>query len=228
MTGMAASGPMSPRPSTAVPLLTIATVFLRIVYLCESDGSLWIAMHTRATPGVYAIDRSSRSFTGALVAVWILPASCMRNVRSHQSTRVTPFNERTASTTFCWWASSRQCTTMQRRSSGPRTSKPSRAPMLPPASPMARASRPSVPGTLSSRQSRVMENAAAVGVVAMALRAYGQNEPGDHLCAGVTCRWPDEVFPFPLSRSGQTARFSSWHAAILASTGRLFGTIGGT
>ena len=52
MTGMAASGPMSPRPSTAVPLLTIATVFLRIVYRCESDGSWWMAMHTRATPGV--------------------------------------------------------------------------------------------------------------------------------------------------------------------------------
>ena len=57
-------------------------------------------MHTRATPGVYAIDRSSRSFTGALVSTWILPASCMRKVRSHHSTRVTPFSACTASTTF--------------------------------------------------------------------------------------------------------------------------------
>ena len=31
ITGIAPSGPMSPRPSTAVPSLTMATVFLRIV-----------------------------------------------------------------------------------------------------------------------------------------------------------------------------------------------------
>ena len=52
MTGIAPSGPMSPSPSTAVPLLTMATVFLRMVYLCESEGSFSIAVQTRATPGV--------------------------------------------------------------------------------------------------------------------------------------------------------------------------------
>ena len=38
ITGMAPSGPMSPRPSTAVPSLTMATVFLRIVYSKDSSG----------------------------------------------------------------------------------------------------------------------------------------------------------------------------------------------
>ena len=52
MTGMAASGPMSPRPSTAVPSETMATVFFLIVYSCASAGLSWIAMQTRATPGV--------------------------------------------------------------------------------------------------------------------------------------------------------------------------------
>ena len=98
ITGIAPSGPMSPSPSTAVPLLTMATVFLRMVYLCESNGSFSIAVHTRATPGVYAIDKSSRSFTGAVLITSIFPASCMRNVRSHQSRTVTPSSFCTAAT----------------------------------------------------------------------------------------------------------------------------------
>ncbi len=64
ITGIAASGPMSPRPSTAVPSDTIATVFFLIVYSCAAAGFFSISRHTRATPGVYAIDRSSTSRTG--------------------------------------------------------------------------------------------------------------------------------------------------------------------
>ena len=52
ITGIAASGPMSPRPRTAVPSLTMATVFFLIVYSCAAAGFLAISMHTRATPGV--------------------------------------------------------------------------------------------------------------------------------------------------------------------------------
>ena len=100
ITGIAPSGPISPRPSTAVPLLTMATVFFRMVYLCDKPGSFSIAVHTRATPGVYAIERSSRSFTGDVVMTSTLPPSCMRNVRSHQSRRVTPSSACTASTIF--------------------------------------------------------------------------------------------------------------------------------
>jgi hypothetical protein len=52
ITGMAASGPMSPRPSTAVPSVTTATVLALIVYLNAFRGLSAIAVHTRATPGV--------------------------------------------------------------------------------------------------------------------------------------------------------------------------------
>ena len=52
MTGIAASGPMSPRPSTAVPSETTATVFFLIVYSKARSVFSWIAEQTRATPGV--------------------------------------------------------------------------------------------------------------------------------------------------------------------------------
>ena len=52
ITGRAAAGPMSPRPSTAVPSVTMATVFFLIVSSWASSGSAAIALHTRATPGV--------------------------------------------------------------------------------------------------------------------------------------------------------------------------------
>ncbi len=52
ITGMAASGPMSPRPSTAVPSVTTATVFCLMVRVNARAGSSLIARHTRATPGV--------------------------------------------------------------------------------------------------------------------------------------------------------------------------------
>ena len=52
MTGIAASGPMSPRPSTAVPSETTATVLRLIVYWKALSRSSAIAMQTRATPGV--------------------------------------------------------------------------------------------------------------------------------------------------------------------------------
>src|SRR3990172_380931 len=53
MTGIAASGPMSPSPRTAVPSETTATAFLRIVRENDFFTSLWIAMHTPATPEVH-------------------------------------------------------------------------------------------------------------------------------------------------------------------------------
>ena len=52
MTGIAASGPMSPRPRTAVPSVTTATVFGFIVSDQTASGLSWICIETRATPGV--------------------------------------------------------------------------------------------------------------------------------------------------------------------------------
>jgi hypothetical protein len=52
MTGRAASGPMSPRPRTAVPSETTATVLAFMVSRWAFWGMSWMAVHTRATPGV--------------------------------------------------------------------------------------------------------------------------------------------------------------------------------
>ena len=52
MTGMAAFGPMSPRPRTAVPSVTTATVLETQVNSPASSGCSAIAVQTRATPGV--------------------------------------------------------------------------------------------------------------------------------------------------------------------------------
>ena len=52
ITGSAAAGPMSPRPSTAVPSVTTATVLRLIVSRRASAGFFAMARHTRATPGV--------------------------------------------------------------------------------------------------------------------------------------------------------------------------------
>jgi hypothetical protein len=43
---------MSPRPRTAVPSVTTATTFDFQVRSCTRLGSVWIAVQTRATPGV--------------------------------------------------------------------------------------------------------------------------------------------------------------------------------
>jgi hypothetical protein len=43
---------MSPRPRTALPSVTTATVFFLIVYSNAFEGSSAIAEQTRATPGV--------------------------------------------------------------------------------------------------------------------------------------------------------------------------------
>ena len=52
ITGIAASGPMSPSPSTALPSETTATVLRLIVYWKARSSSSSIARQTRATPGV--------------------------------------------------------------------------------------------------------------------------------------------------------------------------------
>ncbi len=53
ITGIDATGPMFPSPSTRVPFVQIATLREIIVYRAASSGRAAIAVHTRATPGVY-------------------------------------------------------------------------------------------------------------------------------------------------------------------------------
>ena len=52
ITGNAASGPMSPSPSTAVPSVTTATEFCFTVRFQTVPGSSAIAVQILATPGV--------------------------------------------------------------------------------------------------------------------------------------------------------------------------------
>ena len=52
MTGKAAPGPKFPKPNTALPSVTIATVFCLIVRLYTSSGFSAIALHILPTPGV--------------------------------------------------------------------------------------------------------------------------------------------------------------------------------
>ncbi len=85
ITGIAPRGPMSPSPSTAVPSVTTATVFCTQVYSRVSDSSAAIAWDTRATPGVYAMERSSRLASGTVDAIAILPPRCSAKTGSFGS-----------------------------------------------------------------------------------------------------------------------------------------------
>jgi hypothetical protein len=76
MTGMPASGPMSPNPKTAVPSVITGTVFQRRVSSKLFSASLCIAMHGSATPGVYASESASLLSTGTRQTVSILPFHC--------------------------------------------------------------------------------------------------------------------------------------------------------
>ncbi len=51
ITGFAASGPMAPKPSTAVPLVTTAMRLERAVSCAAVAGSRTISSHAAATPG---------------------------------------------------------------------------------------------------------------------------------------------------------------------------------
>jgi hypothetical protein len=90
ITGLPAAGPMSPRPSTAVPLEITATRFARAVYSHDMSSSFAISRHGSATPGVYARLRSIW-LTNGLVGMtssfplrprrWYSSASSLRPMR---------------------------------------------------------------------------------------------------------------------------------------------------
>ncbi len=73
MTGMPASGPMSPNPSTRVPSETTAIVLPRFVCCHDFSGFASISRQGAATPGVYQIEKSLTSRTGTLGAICTLP-----------------------------------------------------------------------------------------------------------------------------------------------------------
>ena len=106
ITGSDAAGPRLPRPSTAEPSLTTATVLRLMVSRRASAGFSAIAMQTRATPGVYARDSSSRLRSATFEVTSILPPRCSRNVRSETLRTSTPSSAVSASTTWSAWPAS--------------------------------------------------------------------------------------------------------------------------
>ena len=83
ITGIAASGPISPSPRTAVPSETTATILPLHVYLYTSALLSRIFLHGSATPGVYAVLRSSLSliFTFEMTSTFPLFSSCIFKLR---------------------------------------------------------------------------------------------------------------------------------------------------
>ena len=146
ITGSAAFGPMFPSPKTAEPSVITATVLRRMVKVNEASGSAWIALQILATPGVYAMERSSRVFTGTFELTSILPPRCIKNVRSDTFATRTPGMVCTCSTIRCPWSTSRALTVMSRVISPCCTFTMSTAPMKPSASPMAEVIFPNCPG----------------------------------------------------------------------------------
>ncbi len=155
ITGIAASGPMSPRPSTAVPSLTTATEFRFTVRFQAASRSWAIAMQIRATPGVYAIERSSRVRIGVLLRISSFPPRWRRNVRSETCSTSTPSTARTAATIRSRWSASDASTVTSRTFVPPSARTRSIAPSEPPASPIACATRANEPGS-SARPTRIV------------------------------------------------------------------------
>ena len=73
ITGIPASGPISPRPKTALPSVTTATVFQRRVSSYDLLTSSLIARQGSATPGVYASESASAVSALTFAFMEILP-----------------------------------------------------------------------------------------------------------------------------------------------------------
>jgi hypothetical protein len=142
ITGRAAPGPMLPSPSTAEPSVTTATELPLTVRRVTSSGLAAIASETRPTPGVYAMERSSRVFNGTRDSTEIFPPRCSRNVRSLTRCTSIPSTAWIAATISCACSpfAAEQVTSIVMRSC--RDSLTSIAVTSPPAAPTAVAMTP--------------------------------------------------------------------------------------
>lgn len=160
MTGIAAAGPMLPRPSTAEPSVTTATVLRLIVRRRASSGFSAMARQTRATPGVYARDSSSRLRSATLGVTSILPPRCSRNVRSETLRTVTPSSFSRQATTCSACAESAVSQVRSTTTAVLSESTTSTAVTTPPASPTAVVRRPIAEASARTETRMVMENPA--------------------------------------------------------------------
>ena len=93
ITGIDASGPISPRPNTAVPSDTTATRFPFEVYVYTSSLFSYIFLQGSATPGVYAVLKSFLFFTSTFDITPILPLLflCISKLNLLKSIVYSPF-----------------------------------------------------------------------------------------------------------------------------------------
>ena len=73
ITGLAASGPIAPNPSTAVPFVTTPTKLPRAVKRKTLSGSSTMASQAAATPGEYASAKSLWLSNGLVAVIEIFP-----------------------------------------------------------------------------------------------------------------------------------------------------------
>ncbi len=102
-------------------------------------------MQTRATPGVYAIDRSSRVATGTRFCMPTLPPTCDMKMRSLTPSMRTPSTPLTAACRASPCASSDAWIVMSRVTASLRERTMSTPTTSPPASEMAASTLPSIP-----------------------------------------------------------------------------------
>ena len=153
ITGSAAPGPMLPSPSTAEPSVTTATLLPLTVSRDTSSGFFASAALTRPTPGVYAIERSSRFLSGTLEWTSILPPMWSRKVRSLTLWTSTPSTWSAAATSCSAWSASLAEQVTSRTSRSCRDSATSIAVTIPPTWEIAVATDPTIPwsGAVCSR-----------------------------------------------------------------------------
>jgi len=130
--------------------VTTATVLRLMVRRRASAGFSAMARQTRATPGVYARDSSSRVRSATFGVTSILPPRCSRKVRSETLRTSTPSSSSSASTT---WSACAASAVSQVRSAVIRTwseSTTSSAVTIAPASPTAVVSLPMAYGSATT------------------------------------------------------------------------------
>jgi hypothetical protein len=187
ITGIAAAGPMLPRPSTAEPSLTTATVLRLMVSRRASAGLSAIAMQTRATPGVYARDSSSRLRSATFEVTSIFPPRCSRNVRSLTLRTSTPSSFSSILTTWSAWEESAVSQVRSTITLTGSESTTSSAVTMAPASPTQVVSRPIEDASAVTAIRIVIENPAlgrrVVTTVFPPSLAGTATRPPSHCCA---------------------------------------------
>src|SRR6266568_962485 len=178
ITGSAAAGPRLPRPSTAEPSVTTATVLRLMVSRRASSGFSAIARQTRATPGVYARESSSRVRSATFGVTSILPPRWSRKVRSETLRTSTPGSASSPSTTWLAWSASAVSQVTSTSTLRWSESTTSSAVTMAPASPTQVVSRPIAEASAGTATRMVIENPALGSARLATVVPFGVGRPG--------------------------------------------------